>query len=564
MRALDKYIAFLVFSIAVLVTFIFLGKAEIQPWDEGLYANRAAAALVSGNMLDQTPDSMGGLYSSTPPPLSVWAIEASVSLFGASEFAVRLFPAICSIISLLMLYLTTLKLSDKKSAALAAFSLATAYLWNFYSRQAMTESPMICLILTTIVLANRLISDPENKNILLNSLLLALSIAAALLTKNFISFYNVSIAISAIFFASDKTKRIAIVSAILLGILLAAPWHYTMIANHGAEFYKALFPAHIAAAVENNSRASGLFYYANGLIVSAPIAILALISLIRIKTTIKEVINKDSFLYLSILLWFVLSFVAFSLSATKNPHYTLYILAPAIIIACKYLSSIVNSETNKNRLFSILILLVLGFAWTIIPNLRDEVKALAHFKFGGGAIAFFSVVAISFLFRIWLNKSANFQDKYRSALWAISFIICLTLSGKLIADSARSDAPEIKSGAKGLARLISNQYSEKNSIIYLFEKYNDADSLNPQLEWYFRLGNVEALVKSQKLSIPSNGIDSVALNKFNYYPDKRIIYYIPGSNKDSKNVYDYLAKQRAIIYHYGNYIFFDKLRLNKQ
>ena len=77
-----------------LMRFVNLGFLDLQAWDEALYAVRAETIAQFGAILDQTPFSIGGLYSSLHPPLYVWLTSVSFLLFGVTEFAARFFSAI--------------------------------------------------------------------------------------------------------------------------------------------------------------------------------------------------------------------------------------------------------------------------------------------------------------------------------------------------------------------------------------------------------------------------------------------------------------------------------------
>ena len=63
---------------------------EVQPWDEALYCVRANACLQFGAWLDQTQYAVGGLYSSTHPPLLIWLMAGFVKLFGERKAKRRL------------------------------------------------------------------------------------------------------------------------------------------------------------------------------------------------------------------------------------------------------------------------------------------------------------------------------------------------------------------------------------------------------------------------------------------------------------------------------------------
>jgi 4-amino-4-deoxy-L-arabinose transferase-like glycosyltransferase len=83
----------LVALLAVLVAFGFLGSRGLWDPDEGRYTNVALNMLDSGDWLNPRRNDEVGHW--TKPPLTYWAIAASVAVFGANPWAARLPMALC-------------------------------------------------------------------------------------------------------------------------------------------------------------------------------------------------------------------------------------------------------------------------------------------------------------------------------------------------------------------------------------------------------------------------------------------------------------------------------------
>ena len=79
--------------LAVLLAFTFLGMRGIWDPDEGRYTNVALNMLDSGDWLEPHRHHETGHW--TKPPLTYWAIAASVAAFGRDPWAARL-PAASS------------------------------------------------------------------------------------------------------------------------------------------------------------------------------------------------------------------------------------------------------------------------------------------------------------------------------------------------------------------------------------------------------------------------------------------------------------------------------------
>ena len=79
--------------LALVLAFGFLGSRGIWDPDEGRYTNVALNMLDSGDWLNPRRNDEVGHW--TKPPLTYWAIAASVAVFGANPWAARL-PAALS------------------------------------------------------------------------------------------------------------------------------------------------------------------------------------------------------------------------------------------------------------------------------------------------------------------------------------------------------------------------------------------------------------------------------------------------------------------------------------
>lgn len=85
------------------------------------------------------------------PLLAFWAYFVFV-LFGERLWLVRLFPVICSVGSVLLIYLIIANLSSKKLALLSSFVMAVLPLSVYYGRNIMPESPSLFFLLLSLFL----------------------------------------------------------------------------------------------------------------------------------------------------------------------------------------------------------------------------------------------------------------------------------------------------------------------------------------------------------------------------------------------------------------------------
>ncbi len=106
----------LIVVVVVALEFLYLGKHPISPWDEARTGVNAIEML-------NNHDWVNCYYSGQPdgwqvkPPLGVWAVAASFSLFGFNEFALRL-PSACSMVGAFLFLFILISLFRSASFAM--------------------------------------------------------------------------------------------------------------------------------------------------------------------------------------------------------------------------------------------------------------------------------------------------------------------------------------------------------------------------------------------------------------------------------------------------------------
>src|SRR5687768_9731975 len=98
MPSLLRSPAFRIAALALLLAFGFLGSRGIWDPDEGRYTNVALNMLDSGDWLNPRRNHEVGHW--TKPPLTYWAIAASVGVFGKNPWAARLPAALAYLVSI--------------------------------------------------------------------------------------------------------------------------------------------------------------------------------------------------------------------------------------------------------------------------------------------------------------------------------------------------------------------------------------------------------------------------------------------------------------------------------
>ncbi len=497
-------------SLLVIVTcslllFMGLGSHEVQSWDESLFAMRSRAMIEHDAWWDQTTYAAGGLYSSTYPPLSMWGMAFFMKPMKMSPFSVRLFSVLCAVASLFLIHGIALLLFSKKTAMLAPAWLTGTLIWNHYARQGMTDVPLVTFSLLALYALMRLYRETDSKRIYLWALLFAVATGAALMTKIVVSLLPIAFVAYALIrkrvlvsgrelsqadqelmrFASDSESRVSwklLSAAIGLAILIAAPWHIMMISTYGMSFLQAFGVPHLHAVVENNSSSLGPFYYINQIIVAQPLSLFALSWFIAFVRDRRDLMHHahDFALEVVLALWLLLVLVVFSLAPTKNPHYTLLIVPPAILLGLRGLESTANSFA-RTRLGIVMLALVLSATvWSASQALRDHVQSLLVGTIHNDALFFvigFVLVMLLSMMPSKTRRMSAFIPLYQFFRVVVPIVLVFRV-GVYNKFPIEHEAE----GAKKVGRWLHD--AQVNDMMYLSHAFNSSDTLAPQLMWY--------------------------------------------------------------------------------
>ncbi len=551
----------LVLIFAAILQFFGLGASEVQPWDEGLYAYRAEYIYSGGSATDQTEGSLGGLYSSTYPPLTVWAMSAAFGVFGVNAFAVRLFSVLCSGAALALTYLVARKFLNKEYSLAAALALASTLSWQAYSRQGMTDVPLVCFILLSLWGALTVADSDDFRKICAGGLAFGVGLAAALMTKIVISFLPILFAIALIASSPGQIKRNTIIFFAVLGLAAAAPWHIMMAARHGIDFLAAFSVPHMYSVVENNTRSSGILYYANQLVSASPFAVLSIAGALAFIAARKRIASDCGLAERLIkdisFVWFVGGLLVFSLSATKMPHYAVYLLPPGLFIATDLVRNARKYFRNGRHLVYVTMLFACGIVWSFTIAERPELKQNLH-----NPMYFVPVLAMlaafaGMIIALALGRFASLVGKSSVILRNVSsfaLIVCLvriTMMNVLV-------PPGEIGGAREVCDVLLQSRFE--SFVYVYHEHNPADSLNPQLNWYLKmrrpLGRAAMEYRANPLSAGlAKAKEIVATDTI---PSLPLLYYVSGDRDIATKVIRDLAETRPIVSQTRNYVLFGK------
>ncbi len=126
-------------AISAFVYFNGLGNLPLFNPDEALYAEPAREMIVTGEYITTLRNYV---VRFTKPPLCIWAMAGCYQIFGVNEFAARFFGAACAVVLVAITYLTMVRYISLRAAIFGSLTLASAPLFVFTAREAITDMPL--------------------------------------------------------------------------------------------------------------------------------------------------------------------------------------------------------------------------------------------------------------------------------------------------------------------------------------------------------------------------------------------------------------------------------------
>lgn len=536
----------------IVFTFVNIGVNDVQSWDEGLYAVRARAVVEKGLFFDQTEGSIAGLYSSTYPPLTVWAMAASIKIFGDGETSVRLFSFLCSAASAVLIYLVARKIFDKKLAITAPIALFGSLVWLKYSRFAQTDVPLATFILLCFY-AYLHLREKSGRKFALWPGVFALSFACALMTKLLKSFAPSLFVLALMFEPLGKNKKSWIVAAAFLAVGAAFPWYLHMTLRHGSDFAGALLAPHLYSEVESNVPALGPFYYVNKLIDSGAIySLLFLLPLAFFNRKFREgFFKRDRNVRIVLMIWFYGVFLVFSAATTKLPHYTLYLTIPGILLALIFFGVMLDVKPHPRLLFAGAGILLISTIWSFSFELRQQTKQMISLELSIGAVLFLCLIIVLIGAASLIKR--NTVEKISVPAFALTFAVALAINA---GDDVSYVFSEPNGPIYGGERLIENldRSGDSSYLLVQVQAYAN-DTIKPQLDWYSggALSGFSPGKTVPRIDLPPGSADSARLRKIEDYPDLKIVYEIPRNDSLAKIIREFLRDRRTRADSIGSY-----------
>lgn len=289
------------------------------------------------------------------PPLHYWIFILGYKLLGVSELSSRIGSAIIGLATVLLVYLFTVKVLNRKIALISASLLPTC-LYSFLIFRMAVPDPYLVFFSTLALFSFYLgIVNNTYKYILI----FYVSIGLAVLTKGPVGFIlPFGVAFTFIFFrgmltpshsdtkgvpqlllSAVKTLKVFLTSRHIIGFLIAGaiaiPWYVIVSIKTGGAFTSGFFWSHnIKRFLTPIGGHEGPFFI-TFIFILVGFFPWSFFIIQVLRSSFKE---KTDPLVLFLLLWIAIYLIFYSISATKLPHYLVPTYPALSILTAKYLS----------------------------------------------------------------------------------------------------------------------------------------------------------------------------------------------------------------------------------
>lgn len=212
----------LLFILLGLFSFLFfyrMGWNTLVSWDEAWYGSIAREMLKTGDWMKMM---WNGKWYYDHPPMGFWLMAISYKYFGINEFTTRLPSVILGILTILLIYLTSVELFKNKVVGFVAGLIMGTTVWYFIRvRSGNLDSVFVFFNILTVYF-----SIKSSKNFKWFPLAMA-AFGGLILSKTLVGF-SAGILIFFLNFKQifNKKNILWLLLGIGSGILVAVPWYY--------------------------------------------------------------------------------------------------------------------------------------------------------------------------------------------------------------------------------------------------------------------------------------------------------------------------------------------------
>lgn len=381
---------------------------------ESNYALTAKEMVLTGDWV--SPRIYGNVWFDKPI-FFYWLTALSFQLFGFSEWAARLAPALFAAVGVVLLYWFTSKTTTRRSALLATVIMGTSFEYILLAKLVITD--MVFFVFNCAALGFFYLGYVKMDGTKRWYLAAYVGMALAVLTKGPIGALLPALVMLLVIMLQRnwaELKEMYLLSGVLLFAVVALPWYAAMYTLHGMEFINNFFGVHnyLRATVSEHPKDNVSYYYLAVFVLSMlPWSALAIKALIQ---GCKDLRSQTSPLLLFLFLWIAAYSGFYSLMATKYLTYTFPILFPVAILTAIQLERMLEQGKTKE----IFCWLGAPLALLMVGYMIAAYRYLAGWELGLATVSLLLLLAFS----MWKAKKRTAVDVFK--------LLCLCQLGAYI------------------------------------------------------------------------------------------------------------------------------------
>lgn len=327
--------------------------------DEPRYAEVAREMFMRGDWISPT---LGGYNWFEKPALLYWMMMGSYRLFGFTEFAARLGPALSGLLTIFFIYWLGRRVEqssdvEERSDALGLWSgiaFASSLGAIVFSRGASFD--IVLTMTVTLALVCFFISEIETsgKRRRLYLIIFYLAVGLALLAKGLVGIVIPAIVIGLYYLLRrewpGKNLLLSVLWGAPLAIAFASVWYAPVIARHGWTFIDQFFiQHHFERYVSNKFHHPQPFYFYLPVmfLLTLPWTAFVVAGIGQVRHFDWRTSDVKSRMNLFALAWLIAPILFFSFSGSKLPAYVLPALPGGALLAGLRLSRFVRGKTGN-------------------------------------------------------------------------------------------------------------------------------------------------------------------------------------------------------------------------
>lgn len=546
----------ILFLLAGLIYFPFLGEVNLFDWDETLIASVSKEMFMKSEVLQPW---LNGQYFLDIPPFFFWLQLISYKYLGINEYAARFPNALCAVLVVLTLYKNGKRIYSRSFGMMWSLIYMSMALPQFYHKSGLVE-PWFCFFiylglynLSRVIEARQERKEDfyKSKDVLSSLLYSAFAIAGAVMTKGVEGYIVVLLSYWFVFIFSSAKYGFGygnILKWTIYLILFLAIWIGIEYKWHGTEYLIPFFKSQWSDLdINKASWGSRFSFQFIILFVGCFPASAVFLNSFKVKSY-ESTIQKIFRLMMVASLFVVL--VITCLFKNKIAHYSALAYYPISFLAAYSLRFILEEKVKLRKITLVLIALG-GLIWTaalvVVPITRLKIKGIRQyvqddtlidalsknypwqdFEIGIGILFF--IMLILFFILIYLSK-------IRMALISL-FFSCMVISEIVLVYYV----PKIEQYTQGpQMEFIKNNLDEK---VY-FHYYGD-----------------KSYIPNFYQSSPHYYKDNFSFDSLSSYSIDQVPNYLIAKKSDSANLAIH-SKKLIHLYNQGIYSFY-KLKNKKQ